>query len=267
MADSERNDGMPDEADGEGRRTGKPKGTEVVAPRRGGRAGGPVAASRPEQVFEAVEDALVSLWEVVNELARIRPPKPRYYRVTIFGSSRMRPGDALYDDVRNLASQLAGMGCDIVTGGGPGLMQAANEGARLGDPQNRIRSFGLPIELTTEEEPNPFVEKVYRHRTFFSRLHHFVRLSSAFVVVPGGIGTTLETVMIWQLCQVRHVRDLPLIFIGEMWKDLVEWAKRHMLEGERLLASPRDFEIPRCVRDVDEAVAIIREDLDRFIAS
>lgn len=229
--------------------------------------GGLVAASAPEEVFEAVEDALVSLWEVVNELARIRPPKPKYYRVTIFGSSRMRPGDAIYDDVRNLAAQLAGLGCDIVTGGGPGLMQAANEGARIGDPQNRIRSFGLPIQLATEEEPNPFVEKVYRHRTFFSRLHHFVRLSSAFVVVPGGIGTTLETTMIWQLCQVRHVRGLPLIFVGEMWQDLVGWAKRHMLDDDRNLADPEDLEIPRCVEAVDEAVAIIREDLERFHGS
>ncbi|MFQ5679811.1 MAG: LOG family protein [Gemmatimonadota bacterium] len=228
---------------------------------------GPVAASHPEEVFEVVEDSLVSLWSVVNELARIRAPKPKYYRVTVFGSSRMRPGDALYEDVRRLAAELARIGCDIVTGGGPGLMQAANEGARLGDPENRVRSFGLPIELPTEEEPNPFVEKVYRHRTFFSRLHHFVRLSSAFVVVPGGIGTTLETMMIWQLCQVRHVRGLPLIFVGEMWKDLVVWGRQHMLGAERPLASPQDMDIPHCVETVEEAIEIVREDLERFRAA
>lgn len=276
MSDSERRSGISDEPES-GRDQRNPERDEpdpIVAaspgparPRRGAAAKGPVAASRPEQVFEAVEDALVSLWDVVNELARIRPPKPKYYRVTIFGSSRMQPGDAVYDDVRQLATRLAGMGCDIVTGGGPGLMQAANEGARLGDPENRIRSFGLPIELPREEKPNPFVEKVYRHRTFFSRLHHFVRLSSAFVVVPGGIGTTLETMMVWQLCQVRHVRDLPLIFVGRMWKELVEWGQRHMLEGDRLLAAPQDLVIPHCVEDVNEAVAIIREDLDRFLGS
>lgn len=265
MADSAGKDGMSKTP-----RSGEPVKAARESPsfarsRRDEAPMGRVAASDPEEVFEAVEDALVSLWDVVNELARIRPPKPRYYRVTIFGSSRMQPGDALYADVRELASQLASLGCDIVTGGGPGLMQAANEGARLGDPENRIRSFGLPIELPTEEEPNPFVEKLYRHRTFFSRLHHFVRLSSAFVVVPGGIGTTLETMMIWQLCQVRHVRGLPLIFIGHMWKDLVEWTKRHMLEGERHLASPSDLVIPHCVESVDDAVAIIRQDLERFL--
>lgn len=252
-------------ADSSGRRRGRgvPE-LHRTGPGDGKRA---VAASEPEEVFDVVEDALVSLWDVVNELARIRPPKPKYYRVTIFGSSRMRPGDVLYDDVRQLAAELAAMGCDIVTGGGPGLMQAANEGAKLGDKENRIRSFGLPIELATEEEPNPFVEKVYRHRTFFSRLHHFVRLSSAFVVVRGGIGTTLETMMIWQLCQVRHVGDLPLIFVGEMWKELVEWAKSYMMNSGRPLVSPGDLDIPHCVDTVEEAVEIIRRDLAEFQAA
>jgi predicted Rossmann-fold nucleotide-binding protein len=157
-----------------------------------------------------------------------------------------------------LAAQLAEMGCDIVTGGGPGLMQAANEGEQLGDRANRTRSFGLPIELPVEEHPNPFVERIYRHRTFFTRLHHFVRLSNAFIVVRGGIGTTLEAMMVWQLCQVRHVYDTPLIFIGEMWKDLVAWARTHMLEGERRLADPHDIEIPICAASIDEAVERIR---------
>lgn len=245
---------------GEGSQSDRAREKAMAA---GGRTG-PVA---PEEVFEVVEDSLVSLWTVVNELARIRPPKPKYYRVTVFGSSRMQPGDVLYNDVRRLAAELARMGCDIVTGGGPGLMQAANEGAQLGDSENRVRSFGLSIELATEEEPNPFVEKVYHHRTFFSRLHHFVRLSSAFVVVPGGIGTTLETMMIWQLCQVRHVPHLPLIFVGEMWKDLVVWGREHMVKADRALASSDDMYIPRCVDTVEQAVEIIRQDLERFRAA
>jgi uncharacterized protein (TIGR00730 family) len=223
-----------------------------------------VALSDPEETFDVVEDALYDLWSVANELARIRPPRPKYYRVTIFGSSRMRPGDDVYREVRSLATWLSTMGCDIVTGGGPGLMQAANEGAKLGDPENRTRSFGLPIELPKEEEPNPFVEKIYRHRTFFSRLHHFVRLSSAFIVVRGGIGTMLETAMIWQLCQVRHMRSVPLIFVGEMWQDLVEWGRRHMLTSDPQLASPEDLEIPHSVETVEEACAIIARDLDIF---
>ncbi|MCG8470027.1 MAG: LOG family protein [Gemmatimonadetes bacterium] len=218
-----------------------------------------------EDVVEVLEDALYDLWSVANELARIRPPKPKYYRVTIFGSSRIRPGDELYEEVRDLARELARMGCDIVTGGGPGLMQAANEGAKLGDPSNKTRSFGLPIELPKrEEEPNPFVEKIYHHRTFFSRLHHFVRLSSAFIVVPGGIGTTLETALIWQLLQVNHVSDVPLIMIGDMWTDFVEWSKRHMLRSEPNLASRADLEIPHCVVTIEEACALISDSLAEF---
>jgi uncharacterized protein (TIGR00730 family) len=218
----------------------------------------PVEDGVSEDTFEVVEDALYNLWSVANELARIKPPRPEYFRVTIFGSSRIRPGDDLYDEVRHLAMDLSAMGCDIVTGGGPGLMQAANEGAKLGDPDDDTRSFGLPIELPMhEEEPNPFVEKIYRHRTFYTRLHHFVRLSSAFIVVRGGIGTLLETALIWQLCQVKHVDDVPLIFIGDMWQDLVAWAKDHMLSNGPQLASPPDLEIAQCVPNVEEACAII----------
>lgn len=218
----------------------------------------PIVGPVPEEAYEVIEDALFDLWSVANELARVRPPRPKYFRVTIFGSSRIRPGDEIYDEVRHLARELSAMGCDIVTGGGPGLMQAANEGAKLGDPENRTRSFGLPIELPLrEEEPNPFVEKIYRHRTFFTRLHHFVRLSSAFIVVRGGIGTLLETSLVWQLCQVKHVDDVPLIFIGDMWKELVEWAKRNMLAGEPLLAAPMDLEIAHCAPDVEAACALI----------
>jgi len=221
-----------------------------------------------EEVYGVVEDALYDIWGVANDLARIRPPRPKYFRVTIFGSSRIRPGDELYEEVRQLATELSARGCDIVTGGGPGLMQAANEGAKLGDPDNRTRSFGLPIEIPSrEEEPNPFVEKIYRHATFFSRLHHFVRLSSAFIVVRGGIGTLLETAMIWQLCQVRHVDDVPLIFIGDMWSDLVEWSKRHMLSHDPQLAGPADLQIPHCVPDVESACAIIEKRLAAFQAA
>ena len=112
------------------------------------------------------------------------------------------------------------MGCDIVTGGGPGLMQAANEGASEAITPEKDRSLGIRIELPFEQEVNPFVDQVFEHRTFFSRLHHFVLVSDAFVVVPGGIGTVLETFMIWQLLQVRQVQNTPLILIG---KKITDW--------------------------------------------
>lgn len=226
--------------------------------------GGSVLADCPE-AFEVVEDALRDLWNVVDDLSRIRPAQTKYYRVTIFGSSRMREGDPLYDDVRRLARELASMGCDIVTGGGPGLMQAANEGESIGDPGGRTRSYGLNIDVPDEQGANPFVDRAYMHRTFFTRLHHFVRLSHAFVVVPGGIGTTLEALMIWQLLQVRHMRDIPLLMVGEMWNGLTDWARRHMRDGDRALADPADLEIPRCVDSVEEAVEIVREHRSRYL--
>ena len=120
-----------------------------------------------EEVADAVEKALFNLWSVVNDLSRLKPEKPRFFRVTIFGSARIKPGQPIYEDVKRLAAQLSSRGCDIVTGGGPGLMEAANEGENIGDPENRTRSYGIRIELPFEQGANPFVEKVYTHRIFF----------------------------------------------------------------------------------------------------
>jgi uncharacterized protein (TIGR00730 family) len=154
------------------------------------------------------------------------------------------------------------MGIDIVTGGGPGLMEAANSGAMEGQVDSHARSFGLAIHLPTEEGANPFVNKVFRHRTFFSRLHHFVRLSSAFIVFPGGIGTALELFMVWQLLQVKHMREHPLILVGTMWNGLLEWTRGAMVE--RGLASPPDLEIVRIVATSEEAIPIVAESYEHF---
>ena len=118
--------------------------------------------------------------------------------------------------MKRAAAAFAEMGCDIVTGGGPGLMQAANEGAakRSGAPG----LVGIRVELPFEQDVNPFVEQAFSTRRSSRRLHHFVIASDAFVVVPGGIGTVLETLMIWQLLQVRHVDHVPLILVGKMWR-------------------------------------------------
>jgi uncharacterized protein (TIGR00730 family) len=218
------------------------------------------------QMYKAIYQSLRELWSAVDGLAAVMPPRPTYYRVTIFGASRMNPGDELYLEVRRLAQELASMGCDIVTGGGPGLMQAANEGEALGDVQDRTYSIGLNVDLPHEQAPNPFVEKLFHHGTFFSRLHHFVQLSSAFVVMRGGIGTTLEALMVWQLCQVGHLYRRPLILVGEMWRDLVEWGGRHWLEDGARLADPRDMDIPVCVTTVDEAVRLVRKNLEDWAA-
>jgi uncharacterized protein (TIGR00730 family) len=154
------------------------------------------------------------------------------------------------------------MGIDIVTGGGPGLMEAANSGASEGQSESHARSFGLAIHLPTEEAANPFVDKVFRHRTFFSRLHHFVRLSSAFIVMPGGIGTGLELFLVWQLLQVKHMTEHPLILVGTMWAGLIEWIDRTMVQ--KGLVSPQDLNIVTVVGSSKEAIPIISASYDKF---
>src|SRR2546421_12246009 len=187
-----------------------------------------------------LDKAIYQLWETINDLDQITPDRVEHYRVSIFGSSRIRRGDPIYEEVKSLSAELARMGIDIVTGGGPGLMEAANSGASEGQSESHARSFGLAIHLPTEEAANPFVDKVFRHRTFFSRLHHFVRLSSAFIVMPGGIGTALELFIVWQLVQVKHVTEHPVILVGTMWTGLVDWIRETMVG--RGLVSPPDLD-------------------------
>ena len=215
-----------------------------------------VSLGDEEAVKEVLVATVLDLWKVVNNLTRLRPSKRERYRVAIFGSARARPGTFVYDEVKRLAAAFAAMGCDIVTGGGPGLMQAANEGARdAGAPG----SMGIGIELPFEQAVNPFVEQAFEHQTFFTRLQHFVIASDVFVVVPGGIGTVLETMMIWQLLQVRHVDDAPLILVGKMWKGLIEWTNTVMLDPLLELANPGDLQIPRCLDTADEAIAVVSD--------
>jgi uncharacterized protein (TIGR00730 family) len=218
-----------------------------------------VSLADEEGVKQILVKTVFDLWETVNNLTRLRPSKRDRYRVTIFGSARAKPGTFVYDEVKRVAAALAEMGCDIVTGGGPGLMQAANEGAAAVNAPERNRSVGIRVDLPFEQEANPFVEQAFEHRTFFTRLHHFVLVSDAFVVVPGGIGTVLETMMIWQLLQVRHLPGTPLLLVGKMWAGLVDWAAKNLLDPQLPLANPQDLAIPRCLGTADEAIAVIRE--------
>jgi len=209
-------------------------------------------------VKKVVVDSILGLWDVVNNLTRLKPTRGDRYRVTIFGSARAKPGTVAYEETKRVSKALAEMGCDIITGGGPGLMQAANEGVQMAGGEGHD-SMGIRVDLPFEQEVNPFVELAFEHRTFFTRLHHFVLASDAFIVAPGGIGTVLETTMIWQLLQVKHLDQTPLILVGKMWTGFVEWARTAMLEFETPLASAGDFDIPRCVATGDDAIALIRE--------
>ncbi len=213
-----------------------------------------VSLNDEDAVKTVLIDSVLGLWDVVNNLTRLRPSKKERYRVTIFGSARAKPGTIAYEETKRAANALAALGCDIITGGGPGLMQAANQGVDAAGS----KSMGIRVDLPFEQEVNPFVELAYEHRTFFTRLHHFVLASDAFIVAPGGIGTVLETMMIWQLLQVRHLQQTPLILVGKMWPGLVEWVRGTMLSFETPLINVEDVGIPVCVNNADDAIAIIR---------
>ncbi len=218
-----------------------------------------VSLADEEGVKRILVDTIFGLWGMVNNLTRLRPSKRERYRVTIFGSARTQPGNWVYDEVKRLAGELSAMGCDIVTGGGPGLMRAANEGAQARAAAERVQSVGIRVDLPFEQEVNPFVQQAFEHQSFFTRLHQFVLMSDAYVVTPGGIGTVLEAMLVWQLLQVRHLHDTPLIFAGDMWAELITWSQRWMLRPGFELVNPEDMAIPTCVRSADEAIAVLRE--------
>jgi uncharacterized protein (TIGR00730 family) len=226
-----------------------------------------VSLADEEAVRRILVDTLFGLWATVNNLTRLRPSHHERYRVTVFGSARTEPGHWVYEEVKQMCSALSAMNCDIITGGGPGLMQAANEGALAAQASQGVQSIGIRVHLPFEQNLNPFVEQAFEHATFFTRLHHFVLISDAYIVAPGGLGTLLETMMIWQLLQARHLHDTPLIFAGSMWRGLVEWASAMMLRPGFELASPQDMQIPCCVDNAAEAVAIIRDHHARWLTA
>lgn len=217
-----------------------------------------VTLDNESEVIDLVGTSIINLWGVVNDLTRLRPSQRKRYRVTIFGSARIPDDHWVYAAVRDLAEELTHLGCDIVTGGGPGLMAAANEGVLRADPNATDRSLGIRVELPFEQGLNPFVTDAYEHTTFFTRLHQFVLMSDAFVVVPGGIGSVLEAMMIWQLLQVKHLEGVPLILVGKMYAELVAWSREYMLLPEFPLANPEDLELPYCVNNKEEVLTILR---------
>jgi len=216
---------------------------------------------REPDVGKIIDRTIVRLWDTIEELEALNPAELHFYRVSVFGSARLAPTDPEYADVRRLASLLTELNCDIVTGGGPGLMEAANEGAASSRGVRKTRSFGLTIAIPYEKA-NPYLDSVTAHRTFFSRLHHFVRMSQAFVVFPGGIGTALELLMVWQLLQVGFMAERPVVLVGEMWSGLIEWMRREMVP--RRLVDAQDLELVHQTDSIEEAVSIIARHKEKF---
>jgi uncharacterized protein (TIGR00730 family) len=189
--------------------------------------------------------------------------KSKEFRVAIFGSARPKPGDPVYQDAYKLAQNIANLGVDVITGGGPGLMEAASLGHKNGKDVGNSHSIGINIKLPFEQSVNPGVEVMDEHERFSTRLDEFMLLSNAAVVMPGGIGTALELFYTWQLIQVNHICKMPLILVGDMWKDLIYWVIDHQLKDKYI--SPDDLNSVICVKDGDEALEIIKVAQKAFI--
>ena len=186
-----------------------------------------------------------------------------YYRVSIFGSARIKKNTNEYNQVYELAKKLAQNKADIVTGGGPGLMEAANVGAKEGSSDSK--SFGLHIDLPFETTPNEHLDVTFHHKKFSSRLDEFMRISHAVVVTPGGIGTILELLYTWQLIQVDHITPRPIILLGDMWSGLVNWMKAEPLR--RNLINESDFDNIETVGNINDVITTLEPHIEKFYNS
>ncbi len=184
------------------------------------------------------------------------------FRVAIFGSARMKPKDPRYMDVFNLAKMISAEGMDVVTGGGPGIMEAANKGHQEGQKKLHSHSVGLTIKLPRPQITNKHLDIKEEFHRFSKRLDEFMYLSNAVVVAPGGVGTMLEFIYSWQLVQVNHVCHIPIILLGYMWHDFLEWMKKWPVKRGFL-----DLEEMGClysVETIEEAFAILHKAHHKF---
>jgi uncharacterized protein (TIGR00730 family) len=181
-----------------------------------------------------------------DHLARIGPA------VTIFGSARTPPEHPSYALVREIAAELGRAGFAIITGGGGGLMEAANRGAR----DAGVTSVGCNIVLPHEQRQNDYVDVGLRFRHFFARKVMFVRFACAFVIGPGGFGTLDELFEALTLIQTSTIEHFPVILVGEgEWEGLIEWLRGHALAGARLAAS--DLDELRLMSDPKQIVDLV----------
>jgi uncharacterized protein (TIGR00730 family) len=178
--------------------------------------------------------------------------------VTVFGSARLGEGTPEYATARELARRLATEAQSaVITGGGPGIMEAANRGASEGT----ARSIGLLIDLPFETGANPYVELAVPFHYFFTRKVSFVRYSDAFVAMPGGFGTMDELFEVLTLVQTHKIRRYPVVLVGtRFWGGLADWIRETLLAGG--LISPGDEDLLTVTDDLDEVVDICCEACD-----
>ena len=175
--------------------------------------------------------------------------------VAVFGSARSQPGDEDYRRAEELGRALAVAGHAVITGGGPGDMEAANKGAL----EAGGKSIGIAVELPFEDKPNPFLTTTLTFRYFFVRKVMFVKYSKAFVFLPGGFGTLDEMFEAVTLVQTRKIEPLPVILFGDdaYWEGLLGWVRQTLLARGKV--SPEDLGILKRARTIEEALALVAE--------
>ncbi len=173
--------------------------------------------------------------------------------VTIYGSAQLRPDNELYHQTEEIARRLGELGFSIITGGGPGVMEAANKGAR----EAGVASVGLNIELPEEQACNAYVTKSITFHHFFVRKVMLVKYATSFIIMPGGLGTLDELTEVLSLMQSRKIKPFPLILFGsEYWKGFLDWL-HHPVLAKRFI-SEADFNILRVCDHADEVIDVVQ---------
>ena len=185
-----------------------------------------------------------------------------HFRVTIFGSARVQKNDIIYKQIYSLAKMVGERGIDVVTGGGPGIMEAATSGHKSGSSKTKAHSIGLGIKLPHEQGFNEYVGYKKEFNRFSNRLDNFMLLSNIVVVAPGGVGTLLELFYTWQLMQVKHICHIPIILLGEDWKGLLEWLKNSPLK--KGFFNDNDYQLLYLAKSENEAIKLIEKAFDEF---
>ncbi len=173
--------------------------------------------------------------------------------VSIFGSTRVKPADGLYQKAERIGHVLAENGFSVITGGGPGVMEAANKGAAAAGG----KSIGLNIQLPFEQKPNPYANISLSFRYFFVRKVMFVKYAMAFIILPGGYGTMDELMESVTLIQTHRIRPFPVILVGsDYWKGFLDWIKGFVLKEEKI--SPEDLDIFQIIDEPEEIIKVIK---------
>jgi len=170
--------------------------------------------------------------------------------VSIFGSTRIKPGDEVYTKAEQIGKLLAENGFTVITGGGPGVMEAANKGAFSAGG----KSIGLNIELPLEQKPNPYTNITLNFRYFFVRKVMFVKYAVAYIILPGGFGTMDELLESITLIQTKKIKPFPVILVGSSyWRGFLDWIKGVVLKEGKITSADLDI-----LQLIDEPAEIIR---------